>query len=149
MGDEGRIPPALEGLERLAYNMYWSWHREVRSLFARIDRDVWAEWRSPVAVLRHSRDWTSLLEDPDFMVQYQTILDAGGEVTDAVRAAAAAEQSARERLPSDTRALIVIMNDVAQGGLNQAVISIEETRGALAAELDVQRALQEGTTLPE
>jgi starch phosphorylase len=71
-----RLPPALEGLSRLAYNMYWSWHPEVRSLFARIDRRVWHDHRSPVAVLRVGRDWTSLLEDPDFMVQYQTILEA-------------------------------------------------------------------------
>ena len=69
-----RLPPALDGLNRLAYNMYWSWHPEVRSLFARIDRRVWLNFRSPVAVLRASRDWTSLLDDPDFMVQYQTIL---------------------------------------------------------------------------
>jgi glycogen phosphorylase len=71
-----RLPPALEGLDRLAYNMYWSWHPEVRSLFARIDRGVWLNYRSPVAVLRVQRDWTSLLDDPDFMVQYQTILEA-------------------------------------------------------------------------
>ena len=54
--------------------MYWSWHPEVRSLFARIDRRVWLNYRSPVAVLRVQRDWTWLLQDPDFMVQYQTIL---------------------------------------------------------------------------
>lgn len=71
-----RLPPALSGLSRLAYNMYWSWHPEVRALFARIDRPVWADYRSPVAVLRALRDWTSLLDDPDFMVQYQTVLDA-------------------------------------------------------------------------
>jgi starch phosphorylase len=55
--------------------MYWSWHPEVRSLFARIDRRVFLHYRSPVAVLRHQRDWTTLLEDADFMVQYQTVLD--------------------------------------------------------------------------
>ena len=71
-----RLPPALDGLNRLAYNMYWSWHPEVRSLFARIDRRVWLNYRSPVAVLRVQRDWTSLLDDPDFMVQYQTVLNA-------------------------------------------------------------------------
>jgi starch phosphorylase len=71
-----RLPPALAGLSRLAYNMYWSWHPEVRALFARIDRATWSEYRSPVAVLRASRDWTSVLDDPDFMVQYQTVLDA-------------------------------------------------------------------------
>jgi starch phosphorylase len=69
-----RLPPALDGLGRLAYNMYWSWHPEVRSLFARIDHPVWLSTRSPVAVLRASRDWTSLLEDADFMVQYRNIL---------------------------------------------------------------------------
>ena len=37
---------------------------------------MWHDHRSPVAVLRVQRDWTSLLEDPDFMVQYQTILEA-------------------------------------------------------------------------
>ena len=73
--DDLRLPPKLEGLERLAYNLYWSWHPDVRELFARIDRQVWSGFRSPVAVLRASRDWTSLLDDPDFMVFYQTVLD--------------------------------------------------------------------------
>lgn len=80
---------------------------------------------------------------------YEAMLAADGSVTDEVRAASAAEQAARAVLPRDTRALVVIMSDVAQGGLNQAVIRIEEARGALAAELEVQRTLQEGTTLPE
>jgi len=71
---EHRLPPKLEGLYRLAYNMYWSWHPEVRQLFVRIDRETWADFRSPVAVLRHQRDWTSLLNEPDFMVQYETVL---------------------------------------------------------------------------
>jgi starch phosphorylase len=70
-----RLPPKLEGLVRIAYNLYWSWHPEVRALFARIDRETWAGFRSPVSVLRVSRDWTSLLDDPDFMVAYQTVLD--------------------------------------------------------------------------
>ncbi|HKZ91027.1 MAG TPA: alpha-glucan family phosphorylase [Candidatus Limnocylindrales bacterium] len=70
-----RLPPRLDGLVRIAYNLYWSWHPEVRALFARIDRQIWAGFRSPVAVLRGSRDWTSLLEDPDFMVLYQNVLD--------------------------------------------------------------------------
>jgi hypothetical protein len=56
-----------------------------------------------------------------------------------VRKAFAAEQAARRQLPSDTRALVVIMSDLARGGLNQAVIAIEEARGALAAALDAQR----------
>jgi len=73
--DHLRLPPQLEGLGRLVYNLYCSLHPEVRELFARIDRQIWSGFRSPVAVLRASRDWTSLLDDPDFMVRYHTVLE--------------------------------------------------------------------------
>ena len=56
---------------------------------------------------------------------------SGGRVTSAVREAAARERAAREQLPPDARALVVILGDVARGGLNQAVIAIEEARGRL------------------
>jgi len=56
-----------------------------------------------------------------------------GRVTDAVRAAAVRERAAKELLPLDARALVVILGDVARGGLNQAVITIEEVRGQLLA----------------
>ena len=36
------------------------------------------------------------------------------------------------------------MSDIAQGGLNQAVIAIEEARGALAEALDLQQQLRAG-----
>src|SRR4051794_23344250 len=32
-----RVPPELEGLRRLAYNLYWSWHPQARALYARIN----------------------------------------------------------------------------------------------------------------
>ena len=46
--------------------------------------------------------------------------------------------------------MVVIMSDIAQGGLNQAVISIEDARGSLAQALDVQRQLRDesGTEPP-
>jgi len=81
---------------------------------------------------------------------YQSLVDAKGRVTDKVRAAFAAETKARSLLPEDTRGLVVIMAEVAQGGLNQAVISIEEARGTLAAALEVQAELESGPPpLPE
>jgi len=55
----------------------------------------------------------------------------GRPVTDAVRTAAAAERTAKEQLPADARALVVIVGDVARGGLNQAVITIEGARAEL------------------
>lgn len=51
-----RLPPQLEGLSRLAFNLYWSWHPEVRSLFARIDRATYQRHRDPVPVLQTPRD---------------------------------------------------------------------------------------------
>jgi len=56
---------------------------------------------------------------------------SNGRVTTGVRDAAARERAARELLPPDARALVVILGDVARGGLNQAVIVIEEARGRL------------------
>lgn len=62
-----------------------------------------------------------------------TELDASdGRVTAAVREAFAVEQAARQQLPPDTRGLTVIMAEVARGGLNQAVIAVEQARGELA-----------------
>ena len=51
--------------------------------------------------------------------------------------------------PADTRGLTVIMGEVAQGGLNQAVISIEEVRGSLAAAIETQAKLKAPPALPE
>ena len=71
------------------------------------------------------------------------LVDADGKINKEVRAAFEGEQKARKRLPVDTRPLVVIMNDVAQGGLNQVVISIEETRQSLADALSIQRQLEQ------
>lgn len=56
---------------------------------------------------------------------------SSGRVTPAVRDAVARERAARDLLPPDARALVVILGDVARGGLNQVVIVIEEARGRL------------------
>lgn len=64
---------------------------------------------------------------------YTLLALTNGVVTPDVRDALAQVQTARQSLPPDTRGLIVIMANIAQGGLNQAVIRIEEARGQLAA----------------
>ncbi len=63
---------------------------------------------------------------------YAALSASGGRVTDDVRSAVEQVRTAQQQLPSDTRALVVIMSDIARAGLNQAVIRIEETRGRLA-----------------
>lgn len=62
---------------------------------------------------------------------WAAVLASPTRVTAAVRAAADRERAAKAQLPADTSALVVILGDVARGGLNQAVIAIEEARGRL------------------
>ena len=69
-----RLPPALEGLRRLAYNLYWSWHPAAKILFSRIDAVAWGRYRNPVPVLAAQRQWDALLEDPAFLAEYEDVM---------------------------------------------------------------------------
>ncbi|HNZ19042.1 MAG TPA: alpha-glucan family phosphorylase [Candidatus Hydrogenedentes bacterium] len=47
-----KLPPALEPLRSLAYNLWWSWDPEAIDLFFRIDRDRWINVKqNPVRLL--------------------------------------------------------------------------------------------------
>jgi hypothetical protein len=92
------------------------------ALFNTADVSVLDEW------LARNRALDVALRD-----LYTALLASDGSVTDAVRTAAEAERTAQQRLPPDTRGLVVIMADIARGGLNQAVIGIEQARGRLDA----------------
>jgi hypothetical protein len=67
---------------------------------------------------------------------YRALRDVGGRVTQDVRDAVKAERAAKERLPPDSRAMVLIMADIGRGGMNEAVIGIEEARGRLAEALE-------------
>lgn len=46
------LPPELEGLRPLAYNLRWSWDHETVSLFKRLDRELWeSTGHNPVLML--------------------------------------------------------------------------------------------------
>jgi hypothetical protein len=64
---------------------------------------------------------------------YQALSDSKGTINARVLAAIDAEKAARAALPADTKGLVVILAEIGRGGLNQAVISIEEARGDLDA----------------
>ena len=68
------IPARLEGLKRLAYNLYWTWHPRVISLFKRIDAHTWGVARNPVPVLQAKNDWSDLLDNPEFLTEYEIVL---------------------------------------------------------------------------
>jgi stage V sporulation protein SpoVS len=63
-------------------------------------------------------------------------------VNAALRAAIDAEKAARAELPGDTSGLVIIMAEIGRGGLNQAVLAIEEARGSLAEVLDAEAAAE-------
>src|SRR5262245_62149154 len=68
------LPPKLEGLRRLAYNLYWSWHPRTRALWSRIDRTAWTRYRNPIPVLSRAVDWDQLLADERFMADYADVI---------------------------------------------------------------------------
>jgi hypothetical protein len=63
---------------------------------------------------------------------YAALIESDGTVTPAVREAAQGETDAKARLPGDSRGLILIMSEIGRGGMNGAVVAIEQTRGRLA-----------------
>ncbi len=75
-GASFRLPPQLEGLRRLSYNMWWSWNPRARALFSRIDGLSWSRYRNPVEVLSQPIAWSELLDDPAFMAEYTQVLAA-------------------------------------------------------------------------
>src|SRR4249920_3310279 len=69
-----RIPPQLEGLRRLAYNLWWTWHPSARVLFSRLDGAAWARYRNPIPLLEGPVPWSELLDNPDLLAEYRSIL---------------------------------------------------------------------------
>jgi starch phosphorylase len=68
------LPPRLEGLRRLAYNLHWAWHPRTRGLFSLIDRTAWVRYRNPIPVISGATDWARLLDDSKFLAEYQDVL---------------------------------------------------------------------------
>jgi starch phosphorylase len=69
-----RLPPRVEGLRGLAYDLYWAWHPRARALFARVDTRAWVRYRNPIHVLSGPVAWAELLDDPTFMAEYDDVI---------------------------------------------------------------------------
>jgi starch phosphorylase len=69
-----RVPPELEGLRRLAYNLYWTWHPRARAIFARINGGAWSRHHTPIPILVEMVDWAPLLDNPDFMAEAHRVI---------------------------------------------------------------------------
>jgi hypothetical protein len=98
-------------------------------------------------------DWLDLNANYDAALRrlYQALVDSKGRVNDEVRAAFAAENEAKSHLPPDSKALVIILAEIGRGGLNQAVITIEQARGELDSALGLLAAAEAspGSSQPE
>ena len=63
---------------------------------------------------------------------YKLLVASPHKITPAIRTAFASLTAAKDNLPPDTRGLELILDDLARGGLNQAVIEIENSKASLA-----------------
>ena len=121
-GSEGRYADALHGIDAA----------EAELIGAHGIRDELAGRSVDVGTLD---EWIVRNEAIDSALRklYTRLQASNGRVTPAVKQALAGVDTARAALPPDTRALVVILGDIARGGLNQSVIAIEQARGRLAA----------------
>jgi glycogen phosphorylase len=79
-GHDINLPAGLEGLDELAYNLWWSWTPRAQALFSRLDQATWTRHRNPIPVLRgiDQARWADITADEDFMVDASRVLDEFG-----------------------------------------------------------------------
>ena len=68
------LPPALGRMSELAYNLLWSWAPAIRTLFRRLDADLWhACGHNPVAMLGRAPQATleRMAADPRYLALYR------------------------------------------------------------------------------
>ena len=74
-----KLPPRITRLEDLAYNFWWSWHRQARDLFKMLDYPLWrSTGHNPVKILLEvsPERLEELAADPLFLRQYDATLIA-------------------------------------------------------------------------
>ena len=128
MGSTGKFAPALAKLDE-SDSLIASARKQRDSMSATVDVTILSDW------IDRNAEYDLALRK-----LYSLLRSSHGKATSAVQKASAAEAKARENLPRDTRGLIIIMADVARGGLNRAVIDIEDAKGRLSAAIDAFNA---------
>jgi hypothetical protein len=119
-GREGKYDTAIEKIDEAAAVLSEADTMRIQ-LANTVDVSTLIEW------IRRNRNYEEALR-----ALYLAVDESGGRQTATVREAIANERSARKELPPDARGLVVIMAEIGRGGLNGAVITIEEARGRLA-----------------
>jgi starch phosphorylase len=72
------LPPGMERLRELAYDLWWSWAPQATRLFAWIDPEHWRRYHNPVQLLINvePHQWARLLADPEFRRAYDAVIQA-------------------------------------------------------------------------
>jgi starch phosphorylase len=68
------LPPKLEPLKKLAYNIHWDWDIEAKDLFRRLDQQLWESCRhNPVSLLGNisQERLAEVAEDEGFLAQME------------------------------------------------------------------------------
>jgi starch phosphorylase len=74
-----RIPAAIGRLEELAYNLWWSWNSEAKTLYARLDPELWDSVNhNPIKLLYRIEQakLDSAANDADYISAYNEVLAA-------------------------------------------------------------------------
>jgi len=72
------LPPALEGLRQLAYNLRWAWNHDTIELFRRLDSGLWESTGHNPLLMLGTIDQAQLGVAAEL---YLGRLDSGGEIT--------------------------------------------------------------------
>lgn len=67
------LPESLEGLGRLASNIYWTWHPEAKSLFLKINPTL-GRFFSPIRILREAENLKELATDKKFVAEVKRVV---------------------------------------------------------------------------
>lgn len=72
------LPERIRGLEKLAYNLWWSWHRAAREMFPALDVQAWRESaHNPLRMLAMLPEETlsAAARNTDFLERYDAVMD--------------------------------------------------------------------------
>ncbi len=72
------LPARVEGLAALAMNLWWSWSRDARALFRRIDPLLWHQaHHNPLELLRRADPAriAACASDPEYLALYDSVLE--------------------------------------------------------------------------
>ncbi len=72
-----KLPRRIEGLNELAYNLWWSWNIEARQLFKALDNAMWrATGHNPVKLLQQIEPHrlVAAAQDPIFLKKYDFVM---------------------------------------------------------------------------